>query len=85
MSNRPAAPRGEPVVVGVGSLIVTLNDVRLGPSSDDRLVLYGTRRPGSAIIENGSTEPRHVEVRIGASPGASSTLAPGATWRVHVP
>jgi hypothetical protein len=85
LSNRPALAPGEAAAVGVGSLTVTLSAVRLGPTWHDQLVLYGTRHPGNATVENGSTAPRTVAVRIGTAPGASSTLAPGATWRVDVP
>jgi len=85
LSNRQDVSRGDPLGVAAGSLIVTLNGVRLGPTSADRIVLYGTARPGSAIIENGANEARTVAVQIGPRPAASSTIAPGARWRVEVP
>jgi len=85
LTNRPDVTRGDSFAVAAGALVVTLNDVRLGPTSADRIVLYGTGRPGSAVIENGASEARTVAVQIGARPAASSMLAPGARWRVEVP
>lgn len=85
MSNRGPAEHDDSAAVGMGRLIVSLHGVRLGPTSDDALVLYKGMRAGSAVVENDSPGARKIAVAIGTSPSTSAVLEPGATWRIDVP
>jgi 4-amino-4-deoxy-L-arabinose transferase-like glycosyltransferase len=85
VGNRPRAERPDAATVGIGRMVVTLHGVRLGPTSDDGLVLYKGLHAGNAVVENDSTGARRVAVAIGAGPGTSTVLEPGATWRIDVP
>jgi dolichyl-phosphate-mannose-protein mannosyltransferase len=85
LANRATLDPEEATAVGVGSLIVTLHAVHLGPTWNDEIVLHRGPHPGKAAIDNATGEARTVTVQVGTSPSASSILAPGAQWRIEVP
>ena len=84
VSNRPALTAYPRMATRVGGLVVTLSGVGLGPTWDDVLDLRRGRDAGEAVIENRSSEPRDVQVRVDGRPRESRRLAPGESWRLDV-
>jgi Dolichyl-phosphate-mannose-protein mannosyltransferase len=85
VGNRARVAHDDSTAVGMGGLIVTLHGVRLGPTSDDALVVYKGIRAGSAVVQNDSSGAQKVAVAIGTSPSTSAVLEPGGAWRIDVP
>jgi 4-amino-4-deoxy-L-arabinose transferase-like glycosyltransferase len=84
VSNRPALTAYPRMATRVGGLVVTLSGVGLGPTWDDVLDLRRGRDGGEAVIENRSSEPRDVQLRVDGHPRESRRLAPGESWRLGV-
>jgi 4-amino-4-deoxy-L-arabinose transferase-like glycosyltransferase len=85
VSNRPVLATYPRIATRVGPLLVTLSSVHLGPTWDNVLDLGRGRDAGDAVIENVSTEPQDVRVRVDGGNGESRRLAPGDSWRIDVP
>ena len=85
VSNRPALATDQRTAARVGPLLVTLAGVELGPAWDNVLDLRRGPQAGEAVIENASTAPQEVTVRIDGGPGQTRRLAPGESWRLGVP
>ena len=85
VSNRPALATYPRIATRVGPLLVTLSNVRLGPTWDNVLDLGRGQDAGGAVIENVSTEPQDVRVRVAGGDGESRRLVPGESWRIDVP
>jgi len=85
VGNHARVAHDDSTAVGMGGLIVTLHGVRLGPTSDDALVVYKGIRAGSAVVQNDSSGAQKIAVAIGNSPSTSAVLEPGGAWRIDVP
>jgi hypothetical protein len=85
VSNRPALAWDTRTAARVGPLVVTLSGVRLGPTWDDVVDLQRGADAGDAVIENVSSEPQQVRVRIDGAHDESRRLAPGEAWSIRVP